>query len=256
MDMANTISCRTGMFGDVETAFKRFPEADILHAEVPPPPDGDYQALAGKASAAGVTIATLATQLSLETDETAQQFHGVIDGAAAIGVARIFVSAKAPEDAPRDTVMGRLRNTADYAHGNGVTICMETHPPLGVNGDVARDTITTVGSPGLRFNLDTANVYYYNEGADTITELQKVIELVAAVHLKDTDGGFRSPNFPPVGDGVVDFPTVFKLLGEHGFTGPYTLEVEGANVSGCDEAGRVEFLRKCVAYLREIGAME
>jgi len=253
--MANIISCRTAMFGDVEVAFRRFPEADVLHAEVPPPADGDYAALAAKAAANGVTIATLATQLNLETDETTQAFLPVIDGAAEIGTPKIFVSAKAPDTVPRDRVMGRLRETARYAEDHDVTICMETHPPFGTNGDVARSTLTEVNSAGLRYNLDTANIYYYNEGADTVTEMKKVMDLIAAVHIKDTDGGYHSPNFPPVGTGIVDFPTVFELLGERGFEGPFTLEVEGANVRDKDEEGRLEFLQDCVAYLRSIGAM-
>jgi len=254
--MSNVISCRIGVLGSADTAFARFPDAGMLHAEVPPPADGDYDAIAAKARANGVTIATLATQLNLETDETTQGFRSVIDGASRIGVPKIFISAKAGDDVPRAVAIARLRNTAAYAAARGVTICMETHPPFGTNGDVARATLTEVDHTGLRFNFDTANVYYYNEGTDTIAELRKVTDLVAAVHLKDTDGGFRSGNFPPVGQGVVDFPSVFEMLGKQDFTGPYTLEIEGALVRELDEEGRVQFLRDCVDYLRSIGAMD
>lgn len=253
--MANVIACRTGMFGSAAAAFERFPEAGIFHAEAPPPGDGDYAGLASSAAAAGVTISTLATGLTLDTDETAAAFNAVIDGAAAVGVPKIFISAKVGADVPREEALVRLRATADYAEGRGITICMETHPPFGTNGDLARATIEAVGSAALRYNFDTANVYYYNEGADTVTELRKVAELVAAVHIKDTDGGFKSGNFPEVGTGVVDFPGVFELLGGLGFTGPYTLEVEGALVRDLDHDQRLTFLRRCMDYLRVIGAV-
>ena len=253
--MANLISCRVGIFGGTDGAFARFPEAGILHAEVPPPGDGDHAGLAEKAAKAGVSIATLATQLVLDTDESTADFRQIIDGAAAINVGKIFVSAKAEDTLARETVIGRFRETAVYAAARGVTICMETHPPFGTNADVARATLSEVDHAGLRYNFDTANVYYYNEGTDTIAELRKVCDLVAAVHLKDTDGGYRSGNFPALGTGVVDFPTVFALMGASGFTGPYTLEVEGALVRGCDEEQRLVFLKQCVKYLREIGAM-
>lgn len=252
--MANVIACRTGMFGSAEEAFRRFPEAGLFHAEAPPPGDGDYEALASSAAAAGVTISTLATGLALDTDETAAAFNAVIDGAAAIGVPKIFVSAKAGEGVSDDESLARLRGTANYAEVRGITICMETHPPFGTNGDLARATIEAVGSEGLRFNFDTANVYYYNEGTDTMAELRKVAGLVAAVHLKDTDGGFKSGNFPEVGTGVVDFPGVFELLGTLGFSGPYTLEVEGALVRDLDHDQRLAFLGRCMDYLRSIGA--
>ncbi len=251
--MANIISCRIQIFGSTAAAFELFPQAGIVHAEVPPPADGDYALLAEQADRAGVTIATLATQLALDTDETTQSFRSVIDGAAAIGVAKIFVSAKAAADVPQPEAMARLRDTAAYAGARGVTVCIETHPPFGTNADVARRTLTEAGHAGLRFNFDTANIYYYNEGADTVAELRKVVDLVAAVHLKDTDGGFKSGNFPELGKGVVDFGAVFEVLGAQGFTGPYTLEVEGALVRDLDQAGRLAFLRRCMAYLDRLG---
>ena len=253
--MPNILSCRTGVFGSVEAAFERLPQAGICHGEVPVPGDGDYAALKSKADAAGVGIATLATGLNLQTEETTLAFRRVIDGAASIAVPKIFVSAGAGEGVSRETAIGRLRETAAYAHEHGVSVCMETHPPFGTNGDVARQTLTAVDNPGVRFNLDTANIYYYNEGADTVTELRKVAEWVGSVHLKDTDGGFHSGYFPPLGTGVVDFPAVFRILGDLGFRGPYTLEVEGTAVGGLDVDGRVDFLRQCVAYLTEIGAL-
>ena len=253
--MPNILSCRTGVFGGVEAAFERLPQAGIYYGEVPVPGDGDYAALKCRADAAGLAIATLATGLNLETEETTLAFRRVIDGAASIGVPKIFVSAKAGEAVPRDASIARLRATAAYAHEHGVTVCMETHPPFGTNGDVARETLTAVDHPGVRFNLDTANIYYYNEGTDTVAELRKVAEWVGSVHLKDTDGGFRSGYFPPLGTGVVDFPAVFRILGDLGFSGPYTLEVEGTAVGGLDVDGRVDFLRQCVAYLTGIGAL-
>jgi len=253
--MGNIISCRTGVFDTLQVAFESFPRAGVVHAEVPPAPGGDYRAMAELAARHGVTIATIATHVSLDSEATCAELLPVIDGAHRIGVPRIFVSVQAGPDVPWSAVVGRLRQLAEYAHQRQVILCMETHPRLGTNGDVARKTLTAVGHPGLRFNFDTGNIYYYNEGTDTVTELKKVAEFVASVHLKDTDGGFKSPIFPPIGQGVVDFQGVFRVLAEVGFTGPYTLEIEGDNVTALDAAGRQEFLRACVAYLHQVGAM-
>jgi len=106
----------------------------------------------------------------------------------------------------------------------------------------------------LGYNFDTANIYYYNEGTDSVTELAKALEHVASVHLKDTDGLPKSLNFPVLGQGVVDFPEVFRLLGERGFTGPYTLELEGDLMTGKDLAARHQIVVACMDYLRSIGA--
>jgi len=253
--MGNIISCRTGVFGTLQAAFENFPKAGVRHAEVPRPADGDYRAMADLAAAHGVTIATIAGSLKLDSEQTVAAYLPVIDGAHSIGVRKLFVSIGADPQLPRDLVIGRLRQVAEYARERAVTLCMETHPPFGTNGDTARQTIEAVGHPALRYNFDTANIYYYNEGTDTITELRKVASLVGSVHLKDTDGRFKGPIFPPLGTGVVDFPNVFRILAEVGFTGPYTLEIEGDNVSKLDAAGRQDFLRTCVAYLRTLGAM-
>ena len=232
--MAAIISCRTAMFGDVDLAFECFPQADMFHAECPPAPGGDYRAMAAKAKARGVTIESLSTALHLDTDEQAAAFRPIVDGAAEIGVPRVFVSAKASSPELFEPALARLGELTRYAEARGVTICMETHPPFAENGDKARLVIERIGSPSLRFNFDTANIYYYNEGCDAVVEVRKVADLVVSVHLKDTDGGYKSPNFPPVGQGIVDFPAIFAVLQEAGFGGPYTLEIEGAHVSKLD----------------------
>ena len=254
--MDNIISCRVGLFKSLETALKLFPEAGVTHAEVAPPADGDYAGLSAMASSAGITIATLATELNLDTDTTAATFLPVIDGAAAIGVPKIFVSAKAKDGTPWQQVLMRLRRTAAYALARGVTICLETHPPYGTNGETARQTLKAVDNPGLRFNFDTANIYYYNQGTDSVTELLKIKDLVASVHLKETDGGYHSPRFPALGEGVVKFAEVFKILRPEGFVGPYTLEIEGDVVQNYDDKQRLEFLKKCVGHLRKLGVMK
>jgi len=253
--MAAIISCRTTMFGPVETAFEYFPQAEMFHAECPPAPGGDYPAMAAKAKAHGVIIASLATGLHLDTDEQAAAFRPMIDGAALIGVPKIFVSAKASSAELFEPALARLGELAHYAASKGVTICMETRPPFAENGDKARLVIERIGSPALRFNFDTADIYYYNEGCDAVVEVRKVADLVGSVHLKDTDGGYKSPNFPPVGQGMVDFPAIFAVLTKAGFQGPYTLEIEGAHVDKLDPAGRLQFLKDCVAYLRRVGVM-
>lgn len=253
--MGNIISCRTGVFGSTEQAFRNFPEAGVFHAEAPPPADGDYQALAALAKSCGVSIASLATQLNVESEETMAPLFKVINGASLIGVPKIFVSAKTGERTAWETTTRRLRHIAEYASARDVVVCMETHPPLGENGDKALRTLSAVGHEGLRLNFDTANIYYYNEGTNTLDELRKVADYVGSVHLKDTDGGFKSAKFPPLGQGVVDFAGVFRILDRVGFTGPYTLEIEGDNVAKLDEEGRRDFLRQCVAFLKANGAM-
>ena len=55
-----------------------------------------------------------------------------------------------------------------------------------------------------------------------------------------------------VGTGIVDFPEVFRIFGEYGFTGPYTLELEGSEKRTLEE--QLKHVADSVEYLRGIGA--
>jgi sugar phosphate isomerase/epimerase len=142
----------------------------------------------------------------------------------------------------------------DVAAGLGVTIVIETHPPLLTNGDLGRQTMEAINHPHVRINFDTANIYFYNENMTAVSELAKVIDYVASVHLKDTPGGYQEWNFPVLGTGVVDFPEIFKMLDDRGFAGPFTMELEGTQGVDFDEAGQLRYIADSVAYLRRIGA--
>jgi sugar phosphate isomerase/epimerase len=114
-------------------------------------------------------------------------------------------------------------------------------------------TMQAVDHPHLAVNLDTANIYYYNEGLNSADELERVVEHVVSLHLKDTDGGFRSMNFPVLGEGVVDFERIFAILDDDGFEGPLTLELEGPLTSGKGVQERHAAVMASMAYLRSIG---
>jgi hypothetical protein len=66
----------------------------------------------------------------------------------------------------------RLRGVGDMAQKYGVTVILETHPPLFPNGDVGIATMQKVNHPAIRINYDTANMYFYNENIDAIAVTQ------------------------------------------------------------------------------------
>jgi sugar phosphate isomerase/epimerase len=86
-----------------------------------------------------------------------------------------------------------------------------------------------------------------------VGELEKLADYVAAVHLKDTNGGYKAWHFPSLGSGVVDFPEIFRRMDARGFTGPYTMELEGVQGVELDEAGQLQYVADSVAYLQSIG---
>ena len=85
--------------------------------------------------------------------------------------------------------------------------------------------------------------------------MNKVINYIGAVHLKDTNGGFREWYFPALGEGVVKFPEIFRILNTRGFYGPWTMELEGIQGETLTEEGAKERVASSVRYLRSIGVL-
>lgn len=255
-DTGNVIACRPGCYDlPLKDALEELSGLGVHYAEVPPPADGDYAALADMAKGAGVAISSFGTGCCLEDPEQVAALARCIEGAGAIGTRIIFLSAAMGAGAPEDGIPV-LRELAGKAHAAGVTVSIETHEPFGHNGETARRTIEAVGVPGIGHNFDTANVYYYNpKGVDAVEELKKVLPYVVSVHLKESARGEPlSFDFPALGEGIVDFPEVFRLLGERGFRGPYTMELEGPLVDGLPTDERSARIKVCLDYLARIGA--
>lgn len=248
----HAIACRTSTFGGPMQALPIFAEVGVPNAEVTFPEDGDYAAIGQLARATGITVTTLGGACNLDEADSRQGLVQAILGAAEIGVPRLFLSLKATTPLAAETIT-HLVDLCEQAAKHEVTLCFETHPPFGTNAGTALQTLEAVDHPNLRFNFDTGNIYYYNHGLDTLDQLRYCREAVGAVHLKDSNGGFKDMDFPIMGHGIVDFAQVFALLDEIGYAGPYTMELEGKSLSQ-HEDGRQDFLARCVAYLHEIGA--
>jgi len=75
---------------------------------------------------------------------------------------------------------------------------------------------------------------------------------VRSVHLKDTNGGYRTWYFPALGDGVVDFAGVFHLLNDRGFYGPFTFELEGIQGESLTEAETRARVARSLDHLRSL----
>ncbi len=254
----NVIACRPGCYDlPLEESLKLLKQVGMDGVEVGLPVDDDYAALADMARDIGIEITTLAhSGMKLDDPEHVEKLERGIEGAKQIGTGIIFLSSSMREESYENGIP-ILRDLAQKAHAAGVILSIETHTPFGHNGDTARRTIEAVGSPGIGHNFDTANIYYYNpKGISTTEELKKVLPYVSSVHLKESARGEpEEMDFPVLGTGIVDFPEVFRILEERGFTGPCTLELEGPLVDGLPVEERTEKVCACLEYLRSIGAM-
>ncbi len=254
--MSHLIACRIYSYGKfIDKAWTHLPSIGIRHIEINIPEPDEVDALKTKLADHGLTASTLAGRFDIQQPSCVDDFQWQLAACNTLGTKFCFLSVKA-DTLDLRLAYERLQALGDAAAQAGVMIVMETHPDLITNGDVARQTMRGVNHPNIRVNFDTANVYYYNHNVDAVGELAKVIDDTAAVHLKDTNGGFKAAHFPALGQGVVDFPAVFQLLDRHGFDGPCTMELEGIAGVEFNESQRLAYVADSVEYLRRIGVCE
>ncbi|MGP0069475.1 MAG: sugar phosphate isomerase/epimerase family protein [Isosphaeraceae bacterium] len=159
------------------------------------------------------------------------------------------------DDDERRTIVDHLRRLGDIAGEVGVTLALETHKGPTQNASAMLALMSEVDHPSVRLNFDTGNIAYYNASIDPCDELERVKHLVWNVHVKDNRGGFEDWYFPALGDGgSVDFRRVREILDGVGYTGAYTMEIEG--IGGEPEPGlegRQERVQRSVEHLRSCG---
>ena len=223
----NLIAARMGCYQDHwDAGWAHLPTLGVHHVEINVPEPGEFNAIKQKLVDHNLSASSLQAACDIQRADTTESMTLALGACAELGAKVCFVSVHAGE-LPHEIVRKRLRAIGDEAAARGVTVCLETHPDLVHNGDVALETMTFVNHPNIRVNFDAANIYYYNHGCTTIGELNKIVDYVGSVHIKDSTGGYRKNEFPTIGKGIVDFPELFRVLGERGFGGPYTLELEG-----------------------------
>ncbi len=254
--MAKVIACRIFSYGKhQERAWTHLPEIGIRNVEMPAPPPAEWDDAKRKLKDHGLRATSLQSLCDLTKPDAVEVMRPQLEACAAFESDICFLSAK-PGETPLPVIWERLRAMGDVAAQHGVTIVLETHPPLITNGDLGRETIQAIDHPNVRINFDTGNIHFYNKDMTALEELGKVADLTAAVHLKDHTGTFEEWSFPVLGQGVVDFPGIFRLLDERGIDGPCTMELEGTKGQEFTETEQCDYVAASVAYLRSLGVLD
>lgn len=253
----NLIACRPGSYGQYAgDAFAHLPQIGIRHVEIDVIPEEQWAAKKADLKAHGLKVSSVGGGVNLSQPVEVAGFALLARAAKAFGAKIIFLSVNSG-GVPLEVCYGVLRKLGDTARASGATIAMETHPDLVTNGAVAAATMQGVNHSHVKLNFDTANIYFYNQGIDGVAEFKKFLPWLAAVHLKETNGQYKTWYFPGLheGAGIVDFPAIFKLCQEAKFNGPFTLEIEG--VEGEKPTREQVFARMAASaqYLKSIGAL-
>lgn len=134
-------------------------------------------------------------------------------------------------------------------------VALETHGGLVNTGAQGLDLLKEVDSPYLKMTYDMANVVYYGSvlPEDDLRKMgSDVGKYVAHVHLKDkATAALREYDFPPFGEGILNFGAVLALLDAGGYQGHMSLEVE---LDGAPQRPEIvdEALGASYDYLRRV----
>ncbi len=249
------IACRIGSYGEyVEDGWAHLPSIGIRHVELMCPDAAELPDLQSKLADHGLAASSLHCVCDIKRDDVVDVLKPQFDRFPELGTNVCFTSVHAG-DTPRETVWKRLREIGEAAAARDVVVAMETHPDLVENAENSRATMDAVDHPNLRVNFDTANIYYYNEGASAVDELRESAEFVASVHMKDSSGKYRTWDFPTLGQGVVDYPAVFQIMRDRNFAGPFTMELEGTEGVILNREERLKHVADSAEYLKAIGVL-
>ncbi len=238
-----------------EGAWTHLPSIGVKYILISVPPVDQVAEMMKKLNEHGLKVLVMRGEADLTQDSCVQQLEEQFKICSQMGARFLFLSAKR-QDTPKEVVFERLHRAGDIAEKYNVTLVLETHPDLGTNGDVQVETMKAINHPRVRVNFDTGNITYYNQNTDAVAELKKSIPYVATVEFKDHTAEFETWNFPALGQGKVNFPEILKILKEHHYNGPITIEFEGIKGVELTEEQTKEAIEKSVKYLHSIGCFK
>ena len=179
----------------------------------------------------GLAPAILVSTVLLDAPREAglARLHGLVDQAIRFNVSVILEQGHGrPEN--YDRYFDLMRAAAPYAAEHGITIAVKPHGGLTTTGADCLAAVQRVNHPGYRLCYDPGNLLYY-AGEDPVQALRSFAPYVAAMCIKDEVGGQGGSVTVSPGDGDVDFPTIFRILNDHGYAGPSIVETLGAGGS-------------------------
>jgi sugar phosphate isomerase/epimerase len=246
MKLASPIGCSTNCYHgfDLETALRGIADVGFRYVELTSVTDytehvmpeqmteRDREKLRDRLKDYGLSPVSISGHSNLASREGVDIFKRRVDLAKWLGAAVVNTGPGEVESpAGMDGFFTNIIEIAEYAAQAKVIVALETHGELMGSGRAAASVIEQIDSPWIRINYDTGNVIFYG-GVSPRQDILTAIPFLGHIHLKDKRGGKKVWDFPPLGMGDVDFPAIFRALGEAGYTGPISVEIE---VSGKDQ---------------------
>lgn len=150
-----------------------------------------------------------------------------------------------------EEVAKHIRALVPELEQNDLTLVLEVHGKHGT-GKILKEITDLVASPRVAVNYDTANALFYGD-VDLSQDLSASMNAIRYMHLKDKGGQRTEWDFPALGKGWIDFPTVFDLLAKASNNCPFSVEIEFTQAGAKDPAEVDQAVRDSAEYLKANG---
>jgi sugar phosphate isomerase/epimerase len=221
-------------------------------ADVGPQAADDLRRLLARYGAVA-TVLNFAT--NLDTDEGVHDFRQAAELAERLDVKLLVANVESASDAESERAFfERVPSIIEAADEHDVVLALETHGGLVSTLADGADLVARIGSDRIKIAYDMANVVKYGgvlPEQDLRVNVTAAKDAIAYVHLKDKADLSDRYDYPPFGDGILDFVQVKDLLDSVGYEGLFALEVEldgkPASAEIVDEA-----LDRSLSYLQRV----
>ncbi|WP_028453243.1 sugar phosphate isomerase/epimerase family protein [Chitinilyticum aquatile] len=192
----------------------------------------DVAAARQAASAAGLTPSLLlgGWQPDLELAAAIDDYRRLIDNAAALGACWLL-DLGCDQRELRADYLALMQAVAPHAEAAGITITLKPHGGIALTAADLLALYGTVAHPAFRLCFDPGNFIYYSAGAIRPEDcVDALAPHCATAIIKDCVLGPGGPDVMVTpGEGLVDFPQIFRQLRAGGFSGPVYLECVAGN---------------------------
>ncbi len=125
-----------------------------------------------------------------------------------------------------DLVLQKIEMIADLvssARSRGIVLCLENLSEPYFSFTPAFDRV-----PELRMTLDIGHAQLMTEENTSFGFIQNCFDRIRHIHVHDNRGGasHKDDLHLPLGQGIVDYPRIFSLLKEKGYTSTVTMELK------------------------------
>jgi sugar phosphate isomerase/epimerase len=212
------------------------------HVDLDADPAGLYARLAHY----GLEPTVLSAHSDLTTDDGVEYALKAIAWAATngIGVMSTAIGGHSSQEESESAFLAGIGRIAEAADAAGVDVALEIHGDIMATGARTVPLLQRIDHPRIKVAYDTANCEFYGD-TKAVDDLHTMLPYLANVHLKDKRGGKAVWDFPEPGAGHVDFAAILGVLGDGGYDGPASVEIEfdgswpdAAGIDASMKAGR------------------